>query len=40
MVDEQAIKKAQEQFGELLRRQLERVDVLKGEGDWTDYSKS
>ena len=39
MVDEQAIKKAQEQFGELLRRQLERVDVLKGEGDWTDYSK-
>ena len=39
MVDEQAIKKAQEQFGELLRRQLERVDVLKGEGDWLDYSK-
>ena len=39
MVDEQAIKVAQERFGELLRRQLERVDVLKGEGDWIDYSK-
>ena len=39
MVDEQAIKAAQERFGELLRRQLERVDVLKGEGDWIDYSK-
>src|SRR5574344_242808 len=39
MVDEQAIKVAQARFGELLRRQLERVDVLKGEGDWIDYSK-
>ena len=39
MVDEQAIKAAQERFGELLRRQLERVDMLKGEGDWIDYSK-
>jgi isocitrate dehydrogenase (NAD+) len=39
MVDEQAISKAQEQFGKLLRKQLERVEVLKGEGDWTDYSK-
>ena len=39
MVDEQAIKAAQEKFGALLRKQLERVDVLKDEGDWTDYSK-
>ncbi len=39
MVDEKAIKAAQEKFGELLRKQLERVDVLKGEGDWIDYSK-
>ncbi|MBR3409198.1 MAG: isocitrate/isopropylmalate dehydrogenase family protein, partial [Candidatus Methanomethylophilaceae archaeon] len=39
MVDEQAIKAAQEKFGALLRKQLERVEVLKGEGDWTDYSK-
>ena len=39
MVDEKAIQAAQEKFGALLRRQLERVDVLKGEGDWTDYSK-
>ena len=37
MVDEQAIKKAQEKFGALLRKQLERVETLKGEGDWTDY---
>ncbi len=39
MVDEKAIKAAQEKFGELLRKQLERVEVLKGEGDWIDYSK-
>ena len=39
MVDEKAIQAAQEKFGALLRRQLERVDVLTGEGDWTDYSK-
>ncbi|MFA6680037.1 MAG: isocitrate/isopropylmalate family dehydrogenase, partial [Candidatus Methanomethylophilaceae archaeon] len=39
MVDEQAIKKAQEHFGDLLRKQLKRVEVLKNEGDWTDYSK-
>ena len=39
MVDEQAIKKAEERFGALLRKQLERVEALKGEGDWVDYSK-
>ena len=39
MVDEKAIQEAQEKFGALLRKQLERVEVLKGEGDWVDYSK-
>ena len=39
MVDEQAIKTAQEKYGKLLRQQLERVENLKQEGDWTDYSK-
>lgn len=39
MVDEKSIQIAQEKFGALLRKQLERVEVLKGEGDWTDYSK-
>ena len=39
MVDEKAIQAAQEKFGALLRKQLERVEVLKNEGDWTDYSK-
>jgi Isocitrate/isopropylmalate dehydrogenase len=38
MVDEQAIKTAQEKYGELLRQQLQRVENLKKEGDWTDYS--
>ena len=39
MVDEKAIQAAQERFGALLRKQLERVEVLKNEPDWTDYSK-
>ena len=39
MVDEKAIQAAQEKFGVLLRKQLERVEVLKNEPDWTDYSK-
>ena len=39
MVDEQAIKAAQERYGELLRQQLKRVEDLKKEGDWVDYSK-
>ena len=38
MVDEQVIKTAQEKYGELLRQQLQRVENLKKEGDWTDYS--
>lgn len=39
MVDETAIKAAQEKYGTLLRKQLERVERLKNEPDWTDYSK-
>jgi isocitrate dehydrogenase (NAD+) len=39
MVDEKAIQVAQEKYGVLLRQQLERVERLKKEGDWTDYSK-
>ncbi|MDR1691042.1 MAG: isocitrate/isopropylmalate dehydrogenase family protein [Candidatus Methanoplasma sp.] len=39
MVDERSIKAAQERYGELLRQQLNRVENLKKEGDWTDYSK-
>ncbi len=39
MIDEKAIKAAQENYGELLRSQLKRVEALKKEGDWVDYSK-
>ncbi|MCL1979183.1 MAG: isocitrate/isopropylmalate family dehydrogenase [Methanomassiliicoccaceae archaeon] len=39
MADENSIKAAQEKYGELLRQQLKRVEELKKEGDWTDYSK-
>ena len=39
MVDEKAIQNAQEKYGMLLRKQLERVESLKIEGDWVDYSK-
>ncbi len=39
MVDEKAVQAAQERYGQLLRRQLERVEELKAEGDWLDYSK-
>ncbi|MDD2411246.1 MAG: isocitrate/isopropylmalate family dehydrogenase [Candidatus Methanomethylophilaceae archaeon] len=39
MVDEKAIRTAQENYGRLLRKQLERVESLKKEGDWVDYSK-
>jgi isocitrate dehydrogenase (NAD+) len=39
MVDEKAIQNAQEKYGMLLRKQLERVESLKNEGDWVDYSK-
>lgn len=39
MAYEKQISEAQEKFGALLRKQLERVDRLKKEGDWVDYSK-
>jgi isocitrate dehydrogenase (NAD+) len=39
MVDEKSIGAAKERYGELLRQQLLRVEKLKNEGDWTDYSK-
>ena len=39
MIDEKSIKAAQERYGELLKQQLKRVEDLKKEGDWTDYSK-
>lgn len=34
---ENEIKKAQEQFGELLKKQLARVEQMKAQGDFTDY---
>jgi isocitrate dehydrogenase (NAD+) len=39
MVDDKAIQAAKEKYGELLKQQLERVEKLKNEGDWIDYSK-
>ncbi len=39
MVDEKAIQVAQEKFGALVRRQLERVEALKSEEGPVDYSK-
>ena len=39
MINEKAIQAAQETYGKLLREQLERVERLKPEGDWVDYSK-
>jgi len=36
---EEAINKAKDQFGELLERQLARVDRIKKEEDWIDYKK-
>ena len=38
MGNAQAIDAAKEHFGEVLQQQLERVDRLKQEGDWLDYS--
>ncbi len=35
----EAIDAATSQFGDVLRQQLERVERLKREGDWVDYSK-
>ena len=38
MAYEQVIESAKEHFGTVLQQQLERVERLKEEGDWTDYS--
>ncbi len=37
MVDNQIVEAAKEHFGRVLEGQLERVENLKSEGDWTDY---
>ncbi|MDE2860774.1 MAG: isocitrate/isopropylmalate family dehydrogenase [Chloroflexota bacterium] len=37
MVDKQVLETAKEHFGKVLEGQLERVENLKAEGDWTDY---
>ena len=38
MISTEAIDAATAQFGVVLRQQLERVERLKQEGDWVDYS--
>ncbi|MCH7652231.1 MAG: isocitrate/isopropylmalate dehydrogenase family protein [Chloroflexi bacterium] len=38
MVNRDAIERAKEHFGTVLEEQLERVERLKAEGDWIDYS--
>ena len=38
MVNSEAIETAKEHFGNVLQQQLERVEKLKQEPDWTDYS--
>ena len=37
MTNSQAIEAAKEHFGTVVKEQLERVEMLKQEGDWTDY---
>ena len=39
MVDTAAIERAKEHFGKLLVPQLERVERIKAEGDWLDFSE-
>ena len=38
-MDNQAIEKAKAHFGDLVREQLERVEMMKKGEDWTDYAK-
>lgn len=40
MVDSAAIERAKEHFAKMLGPQLERVERIKAEGDWTDYTKA
>jgi isocitrate dehydrogenase (NAD+) len=39
MIDQQAIRKAQEHFGKVFEEQLERIERLKREEPWQDFSK-
>ena len=39
MDNTQSIEAAKQHFGTVLQQQLERVERLKEEGDWVDYSK-
>jgi isocitrate dehydrogenase (NAD+) len=39
VVNAQAIEAAKQHFGTVLEQQLQRVEQLKQEGDWTDFSK-
>ncbi|MGH7831656.1 MAG: isocitrate/isopropylmalate family dehydrogenase [Candidatus Binatia bacterium] len=39
MIDQQAVRKAQEHFGKVFEEQLERVERLKREEPWQDFSK-
>jgi isocitrate dehydrogenase (NAD+) len=39
MADREVIERAKEHFGTVLEQQLERVDRLKAEQDWLDYSQ-
>ncbi|MDA1188561.1 MAG: isocitrate/isopropylmalate family dehydrogenase [Chloroflexi bacterium] len=38
-MDQKAVEAAKKHFGTVVEQQLERVERLKKEGDWTDYSK-
>ena len=38
-MDQKAIEAAKEQFGKLLEKQLKRVEDMKSQGDFVDYSK-
>ena len=37
MINMQAIEAAKEKFGKLLEQQLQRVEEMKGQGDFIDY---
>ncbi len=39
VIDQAAIERAKEHFGKILAPQLERVERVKHESDWTDYGK-
>lgn len=39
MADEKAIKKAEEHFSRLIRGQFERIEKMKSDDEWVDYSK-